>query len=91
MSRLTESAIEEFAIKLFERLGYDTIYAPDIAPDSNRPERSRYDEVILRERLKTAVRRINSTVPDHALRSTTSLSIRRGGVSSQRFVGFPIS
>jgi len=67
MSRLTESAIEEFAIKLFERLGYDTIYAPDIAPDGDRPERSRYDEVILNERLKVAVRRINPTVPHHAL------------------------
>jgi hypothetical protein len=31
MSRLTESAIEDFAIKLFERLGYDYIHAPDIA------------------------------------------------------------
>ena len=45
MSRLTESAIEAFAIKLFECLGYDTIYAPD----GVHPERSRYDEVILNE------------------------------------------
>ena len=41
MTSLTESAIEDFAIKLFERLGYDTIHAPDIAPDGDRPERSR--------------------------------------------------
>jgi len=67
MNRLTESAIEEFAIKLFERLGYDYIYAPDIAPDGDRPERSRYDEVILNERLNSAVRRINPTIPHHAL------------------------
>jgi len=67
MSRLTESVIEDFAIRLFERLGYDTIYAPDIAPDGDRPERSRYDEVILNERLSTAVRRINPTIPQHAL------------------------
>jgi type I restriction enzyme R subunit len=33
-SRLTESAIKDFAIKLFERLGYDYILAPDIAPDA---------------------------------------------------------
>ncbi len=45
MTRLTESAIEDFAIKLFERLGYDYVHAPDIAPDGDRPERSRYDEV----------------------------------------------
>ncbi len=49
MSKLTESAIEAFAIKLFERLGYSHIHAPDIAPDSDKAERSRYDEVILNQ------------------------------------------
>lgn len=29
MTKLTESAIEDFAIGLFERLGYDYIHAPD--------------------------------------------------------------
>jgi len=60
MSRLTESAIEDFAIKLFERLGYDYIHAPDIAPDGDRPERGRYDEVLLTGRLEAALQRINS-------------------------------
>jgi len=67
MSRLTESAIETFAIKLFEGLGYDTLYAPDIASDSEHPERSRYDEAVLSERLRKAVQRINPTVSHHAL------------------------
>ena len=67
MSRLTESAIEDFAIKLFERLGYDYIHAPDIAPDSNNPERSRYDEVLLTNRLQNALRRINPTLPADVL------------------------
>jgi type I restriction enzyme, R subunit len=67
MTKLTESAIEDFAIKLFERLGYSYTHAPDIAPDSDRPERSRYDEVILSQRLATAVKRINPGVPPHAL------------------------
>ena len=59
MSKLTESAIEDFAIKLFERLGYDYVHAPDIAPDGDRPERSRYDEVLLVGRLESALKRIN--------------------------------
>ena len=63
MSRLTENAIEAFAIKLFERLGYSYIYAPEIAPDGARPERRHYDQVLLTERLRTAVRRINPTIP----------------------------
>ena len=67
MTRLTESAIETFAIKLFERLGYEYLYAPDIAPDGAHPERRRYDEVVLGGRLRTAIRRINPAVPESAL------------------------
>jgi type I restriction enzyme R subunit len=67
MSYLTESAIESFAVKLFERLGYNYVYAPNIAPDGDRPERSRYDEVLLTERLRAAVRRINLAIPSAAL------------------------
>lgn len=67
MTRLTESSIEAFAIKLFERLGYDYIHVLDIAPDSEHPERSRYDEVILKGRLQSAIQRINPTMPQHAL------------------------
>ncbi len=63
MSRLTESAIEEFAIKLLERLGYDYTYGPDIAPDSDHPERSRFDGVLLSKRLSAAVQRINPLIP----------------------------
>lgn len=67
MTKITESAIEDFAIKLFEQLGYHYVYAPDISPDDNNPERSRYDEVILKDRLWSAVPRINPSVPRHAL------------------------
>jgi len=66
MTRLTESAIEEFAIQLFEQLGYQYIYAPDIAPDGDRPERTRYDEVVLTDRLNSAVQRINPKIPEFA-------------------------
>lgn len=67
MTQLTESAIEDFAIKLFEQLGYHYVYAPDISPDGNNPERSRYDEVILKNRLHSAVSRINKNVPPQVL------------------------
>ncbi len=60
MSKLTEPAIENLAIKLFEQLGYSTIHAPDIAPDGDHPERTRYDEVLLTGRLEKALKRINS-------------------------------
>ena len=67
MAKLTESAIEDFAIQLFEQKGYCYIYGPDIAPDGDSPERASYDEAILNDRLRTAVQRINPSVPQHAL------------------------
>ncbi|MCD4774328.1 MAG: type I restriction endonuclease subunit R, partial [Bacteroidales bacterium] len=57
-------------IELLERLGYQYIYAPDIAHDAstssatgNGPERNSYEDVLLTERLQNAIRRINPKVP----------------------------
>nr|CBH37073.1 putative type I restriction enzyme HindVIIP R protein, N-terminal part [uncultured archaeon]CBH40089.1 hypothetical protein, HsdR family [uncultured archaeon] len=62
-NRITESAIENLAIELLEKQGYQYIYAPDIAPDSETPERTSFDEVLLLERLRKAVGRINPSIP----------------------------
>ncbi len=64
MTRLTESDVEDFAIECFENLGYHYLYAPNIAPNGKHPERSRFDEVILKQRLTAAVNRINPNIPD---------------------------
>lgn len=66
MNRLTESAIEEFTIELLEKLKYQYIYAPDIAPDGEKPERKTFEDVLLIERLQEAVGRINPKVPTEA-------------------------
>ncbi len=67
MERITESAIEKFAIELLEKQGYQYIYAPDIAPDSKTPARRSFEEVLLPERLHTAARRINPSIPADTL------------------------
>ena len=46
-----------------ERLGYQYVYAPDIAPDTDRSERATYEEVLLLGRLEDAIRRINPNIP----------------------------
>ncbi len=66
-NKLTESIIENFAIELFQKLGYEYIYAPNIAPDSESPMRSSFEEVILTERVQKAVKRINVSLPVNAL------------------------
>nr|QNO49294.1 hypothetical protein ANJBEOKM_00034 [Methanosarcinales archaeon ANME-2c ERB4] len=63
-NKITESAIEQFAIELLEKQGYQYVYAPDIAPDSDTPERNRFEDVLLLERLRKAVGRINHSIPE---------------------------
>lgn len=63
MNTLTEFDIEKFAISLLETLGYEYIYAPNIAPDSKTPERESFEQVLLLGRLQKAVNRINSSIP----------------------------
>lgn len=67
MHRLTESAIETLAIERLQSLGYSYVYAPDIAPDAATPERENFAEVLLTQRLRNAVARINPTLPSAAL------------------------
>jgi len=62
-SRITESAIEEFAVELLEKQGFQYVYGPDIAPDSEIPERQSFEDALLLERLHIAVARINPAVP----------------------------
>ncbi|GFO96062.1 HsdR family type I site-specificdeoxyribonuclease [groundwater metagenome] len=63
MKLITEDKIEIFAIELLEKQGYQYVYAPDIAPDSETPERARFEDVFLLERLRKAVGRINPSIP----------------------------
>jgi len=66
MSRITENIIEEFCIELLEKQGYEYIYAPDIAPDSDNPLRSSFEDVLLSNRLTDAIARINPSIPHDA-------------------------
>ncbi|MBF0201181.1 MAG: type I restriction endonuclease subunit R [Desulfamplus sp.] len=63
MTKITESAIEKFTIELLEKSGYHYIYGPTIAPDGETPERESFEDVLLIERLRKAIGRINPTVP----------------------------
>lgn len=63
MTRITESTIESFAIELLTQLGYEYLYAPEIAPDSENAERDSFQQVLLVSRLQTAVKRINPSIP----------------------------
>ena len=63
MTRITENAIEEYAIELLEKQSYQYFYALSIVPHSKTPERQSIEDVLLIEQLQTAVGRINSFIP----------------------------
>jgi len=67
LDKLTETAIETLAIERLQALGFDYVYGPDIAPDSTTPERESFSEVLLTKHLRSAVARINPTLPPAAL------------------------
>ena len=62
-----ESQLEEAALEWFEELGYEIVFGPDIAPEGEYPEREDYSDVILAERLKDALMRINPKMPASAI------------------------
>jgi len=66
MHKLTESEIEQLAIDKLQDLGYTYLLGPAIAPDGDTPERETYEQVLLIDRLKKAVKRINKFIPADA-------------------------
>ncbi len=76
MTKITENLIEEFCIELLEKQGFQYIYAPDIAPDGDSPDRDGYDDVLLGHRLMEAIARINPGVP-HDSQQEALKEIRR--------------
>ena len=66
MSKITENEIEEFAIELLESQGFQYLYGPHIAADGETPMRSGFDDVLLAEKLRSAIDRLNPSVPASA-------------------------
>ena len=62
-NKIIESAFEQFALNLPEKQGYQYIHGPDLAPDSETPARQSFEDVLLLEKLRKAVARINPTIP----------------------------
>jgi type I restriction enzyme R subunit len=63
---MTEDQLEQEALAWLNDAGYQSLYGPAMAPDGDSPERGDYRQVILRDRLRTAVDRLNPTIPTTA-------------------------
>lgn len=63
---MTEDQLEQEALGWLADVGYGHVYGPDIAPDGGSPERASYRRVLLIDRLRQAVARLNPTIPQAA-------------------------
>ncbi|HRP90973.1 MAG TPA: type I restriction endonuclease subunit R [Edaphocola sp.] len=77
---ITESEIEQIALDILsEDLGYTVLYGPDIA-EGDRKERD-YTEVVLQQRLKTAIDKFNPSIPEEAREEAFKKALRTVTVS----------
>jgi len=72
---ITESEIEQIALDILsEDLGYTVLYGPDIA-EGDKKERD-YNETVLRQRLKTAIDKLNPQIPEEAKEEAFKKTLR---------------
>jgi type I restriction enzyme R subunit len=63
---MTESEVEDACLGMLRDLGYDVVYGPDISEGGPAEER-KYSEVVLTDRLRKALKRINKSIPYEAI------------------------
>jgi type I restriction enzyme R subunit len=67
MSKTSEIILEETALEWFDFLGWEVAFGPDISPDGPACQRQDYSQVVLIERLVSALERINPDIPSDAI------------------------
>ena len=66
-TNFTEDVVEQAALAWFESLGYERFYGPDIAPGGANQLRASYSEIILDEKLCSALAAINPHIPSDTI------------------------
>lgn len=59
MQKITEDSVEQIFIDLLKSQGYDYFYWPEIAPYSENPERENFSSVLLENKLKSSLEKLN--------------------------------
>ncbi|MDP2955404.1 MAG: type I restriction endonuclease subunit R [Longimicrobiales bacterium] len=67
MTQFTESIVEQAALAWLESIGWRVRNGAEIAPGEPAAERDDYGEVVLAQRLRDALARLNSALPAEAL------------------------
>ncbi|MDH2879784.1 type I restriction endonuclease subunit R [Bacillus cytotoxicus] len=67
LANFTEDLLEEAVIEILQEMDYDYVFGPEIGHDGEQPERKDYREVILEERLRNALFKLNRDLSEDAL------------------------
>jgi type I restriction enzyme, R subunit len=78
---LTESVVEDATLTWLENLGYGVEHGPEIAPRELLAERKDYGQVILADRLRQALVRLNPKLPAEAIDDAFRQIIRLQGAT----------
>jgi len=63
---MAESTLEEAALSWFADLDYGVAHGEEIAPEGRLAERDSFAHVLLIQRLRDAIDRLNPTIPEEA-------------------------
>ncbi|MCC3863995.1 type I restriction endonuclease subunit R [Terrisporobacter petrolearius] len=62
-----EDELEQASLEILQSLGYEYIHGKELSPSAEFPQRESYREVILSEKVKEALFRINRDLPNEAI------------------------
>ena len=86
---MTEDQLEQEALAWLADVGYTPLRGPALAPDGERPERGSYQQVLLVERLRAAIARLNpqltTAAREDALQQVLDLGIPSLLSANRRF------
>jgi len=80
-ARYLEADLEDASLDWLSSLGYATAYGPDIAPGEVDAERESFTDVILEQRLRDAVARLNVDLPADAQDEVVRSVLRKNSPS----------
>ena len=73
---MNEDQLEQHCLEWFRANSWGVEYGPDIAPDSDRPERRDYREIILKRYLQESLEKINPHLPFNAIEQAIALVLK---------------
>jgi type I restriction enzyme R subunit len=81
---ITESTVESAALVWLSKLGWQVKHGSEIAPDGPFAERQDYNQVVLEQRLRDALARLNPDLPPEALQDAFRKLVNPPGASLEQ-------